>query len=101
MDKIKNSGKAPLTMLMSEAMKDVRSTTGSNYHNIMLLMGKTSIDDVKLSDVDSLTYFKLDEQDVWKISTIREIIETKAGQMEIPGFKSEELETILNHLCTN
>ena len=30
MDKIKNSGKVPLTMLMSEAMKDVRSTTGSN-----------------------------------------------------------------------
>ena len=56
----------------------------------MVLMGTTSVDDIKL-----------DEQDVWKISTIREIIETKAGQMEIPGFKSEELETILNHLCTN
>ena len=42
---------------------------------------------------DYLTYFQLDE-------IIKEIIETKAGQMEVPGFEVEDLEIILNHLCT-
>ena len=47
MDKIGKSGKAALKMLMSEAKKDARSVTGSNFRNIMLLVGKSHVDEVK------------------------------------------------------
>ena len=40
--KIRNSQKKALNMLMLEAMKDVRSGTGSNMMNIMFLMCSVS-----------------------------------------------------------
>ena len=100
MEKIIKSGKAPLVMLMSEAMSDSRSTTGSNYRNIMLQVGKTSVEDVKVEDADMIKYCKLKEEDLWKVSMAKEIIETKANNMEVPGFDNEELEEMLNHICT-
>ena len=51
-EKIKNSGKVALKMLMMEASKDVRSVTGSNLRNIMLLVGKNRVEDIKLDDLN-------------------------------------------------
>ena len=88
-------------MLQLEAMRDVRSVTGSNYRNIMLLLGKSRVEDVKLEDSSSLTYHTLDPSEAWKVSSIKEIINTKAGMLEVPGFQIDELEEILHHLCTS
>ena len=85
-EKIRNSKKTSLKMLMLDAMMDVRSVTGCNMRNIMLLVGKKKVEDVRLSDLDSLTYFKLKETDKWKIPMIKEIIETKVDELEVPGF---------------
>jgi hypothetical protein len=100
LEKIECSGKTPLIMLLNEAKRDVRSITGSNLRNIMILVGKTSVDEVNVGDVESISYFNLSEDQKWKISHIQEIINAKAGNLEIPGFEFEELETILSHLCT-
>ena len=99
-EKIRNSQKTALKMLMMEAMKDVRSVTGSNMRNIMLLLGKSSIESVKLEDLESLTYFRLGNEDRWKIPMIKEIVDIKSGEMEVPGFELEELNDLLHHLCT-
>ena len=99
-EKIRNSKKTSLKMLMLDAMMDVRSVTGCNMRNIMLLVGKKKVEDVRLSDLDSLTYFKLKETDKWKIPMIKEIIETKVDELEVPGFDREELANVLHHLCT-
>ena len=100
MEKIKKSGKAPLVMIMTAATVDCRSPTDSYFRNIMLLVGKTSVYDVKLEDIDKISYFKMEEEDLWKVSTVKEIIEAKAGNLEVPGFDLEELEEILNYICT-
>ena len=42
----------------------------------------------------------LEAHDSWKISQIKEIVEAKAGQMEIPGFDNNELDDLLEYLCT-
>ena len=99
-EKIRNSKKTSLKMLMLDAMMDVRSVAGCNMRNIMLLVGKKKVEDVRLSDLDSLTYFKLKETDKWKIPMIKEIIETKVDELEVPGFDREELANVLHHLCT-
>ena len=67
----------------------------------MLLLGKNSIDEVKVSETDSLNYLGSNEENSWKVTPIREIVETKAGNLDIPGFDTDELETILHNLCTN
>ena len=66
----------------------------------MLLTGKTRVEDVRFEDFHSLTYHQLNQEETWKISAIKEIINTKAGMMEVPGFETDELEEILGHLCT-
>ena len=67
----------------------------------MLLLGKSRVEDVKLEDSTSMTYHTLDPSEAWKVSSIKEIINTKAGMLEVPGFQIEELEEILHHLCTS
>ena len=67
MEKIRNSDKLALKMLQLKAMRDVRSVTGSNYRNVMLLLGKSRVEDVKLEDSSSLTYHTLDPSEAWKV----------------------------------
>ena len=64
----------------------LRSVTGSNDGNIMILVGKVHVEDVCLEDSNSLTYHQLDKNNIWKVSAIKEIIDTKAGVLEVPGF---------------
>ena len=66
----------------------------------MILVGKTSVDDVNLEDLKALPYFKLEEKDAWKVPMVKEIIDIKAGQLEVPGFELKEIEALLHHLCT-
>ena len=86
---------------METAKKDVRTITGHNYRNIMLLVGKTTVDAVTKADADKIEYFPIDEADKWKINAIKEIIEVKNSNLKIANFELEELEEILTHLCTS
>ena len=101
MELITKSKKQRIKMLMETAMKDVRSVTGANLRNIMLLMGKTSVGEIKRVDVENINYFRLDEKESLKVQCIQEIIEAKNNRVEIPGFEGEELQAMLNYLCTS
>ena len=101
MFKISNSKKKAIKMLMETAKQDVRSITGNNYRNIMLLVGKSSVDDVNKVDVEKIEYFPVKETDSWRVDAIREIIEVKNKVLDVEDFLLEELEAILDHLCTS
>ena len=45
-----------------------RSVTGSNMRNIMLLLGKSKVEDVQYHDYASLSYFKLKDDENWKVA---------------------------------
>ena len=101
MDNIAKNEKEAIKMLMNIAKKDVRSVTGRNYREIMLLVGKTSVNDVAKSDADKIEYFQMENKDKWKVEIIKEIIDVKSTIAEIDNFNSEELETVLTYLCTS
>ena len=88
-------------MLMETSKEDVRSVTGRNYRNIMLLVGKTSVSKVRKEDAEKIKYFPIDKKDCWKVDTIKELINVRNGQLEIPGFEKHELDEVLNYLCTS
>ena len=67
----------------------------------MLLVGKTSVEDVKVEDLDNLECFKLENDELQKNTQIQEIINVKAGNLEVVGFQNDELEILLSHLCTD
>ena len=81
LDKIRRSSKKGLNMLLSEAMKDVRSVTGCNMRNIMLLAGKSKVEEVCFQDHAKLDYFSQDDENKWKIPIIKEIVDLKQGDL--------------------
>ena len=99
-EKIKKSGKPPLVMLLSEAAADVRSTSGSNLQNIMILAGKTSIAALSVLDADKVEYHRLKDNEAWKVKLVTELVKAKANSKEIPGFNEDELSYILDYVCT-
>ena len=88
-------------MLLKTAKKDVRSVTGQNYRNIMLLIIKTTVEAVKKEDAEKIDYFPINQTDSWKVNAIQEIINVKNKTLDIANFEVEEIEEILTHLCTS
>ena len=72
--KLQNSKKKALRNLLNLVKNDVRTTTGSNLRKIMLLSGKNTIKEVLDSRLD-FEYHKLEEEEVWKVDMLKEIID--------------------------
>ena len=101
MDKIASSKKKAVKMLMETSRRDIRSVTGQNFRNIMILAGKTCVEEIKKEDAKKIEYFPMDENDRWKVNVIKEIIEVKNNRLDIDNFELEELDEILTYLCTS
>ena len=67
----------------------------------MLLLGKVKIDDIKIRDIDNFEYAAVLPDDKWKVDMVKEIIEIGADQLNVENFSEEELEEILEYLCTS
>ena len=39
-------------------------------------------------------------EEVWKCKTVKELLEVRSGTLEINGFTEEEINDILNTICT-
>ena len=101
LSQIENSPKRLPLRLLNVIKYDTRSTTGSNLRNIMLLLGKVNIDDIKIRDIDNFEYAAVLPDDKWKVDMVKEIIEIGADQLNVENFSEEELEEILEYLCTS
>ena len=99
MGQIDNSGKQALKMLKNEALRDVRSTTGSNYRGIMLMLNDFSIENVSVQNVETLIYKPIKEDNQWKVHLAMEVNDVLNGDAEVEGFQRKEIENIFHHLC--
>ena len=66
-----------------------------------MILGKKSVDDIRADDIDSLEYNPIQEDHAWRVSLVKELIEVREKECEVQGFTSEELEEIINHVCTS
>ena len=82
-------------------MKDTRSTTGSNLRKMMLLFDKVRVEDITKNDVNSFKYADVPQGDEWRVEMVKEIIEIRNSKLEVENFDDEEIEEILNYLCTS
>ena len=87
--------------LLAIIKNDVRSTTGSNLRNILLLTDKMNIDDLRKEHIKEIKYQDADPTSGWKIGFIKEITDVKFNKLEIENFSQEELDDILEFLCTS
>ena len=86
MEKISVSAKKAVKMLMETSKKYLRSVTGQNFREIMLLVGKTSVEAVTRGDGDMIDYFPIAETDCWKMDIIKEITDAKNKVLDIDHF---------------
>ena len=98
-EKIRKSSKTALGHLLKIVERDVRTTTGSNLRTIMLQAGLNRLEDLKVSNCD-FDYNKVVEADVWRLDFVRELVELRNGDLVVPGMNHEDLEVILEYLCT-
>ena len=101
MEKIDKSSKSALKMLKSEALKDVRSVTGTNFRGIMHLMGEMNIKKVSLLNVENLQYRAVTDVDKWKLIMTKELSDVMNGDTEVEGFDWMELKDIFHSLCVS
>ena len=99
MEQIEKSGKSALKMLKHEAIKDVRSTTGTNFRGIMLLLGDMSIANVSVQNIKNLTYRPFNMEEEWRILMAMELNDILNGDADVEGFEQEELEEMFKFLC--
>ena len=87
--------------LLNFIANDVRSTTGSNLRNLLLLTNNDTIEEINIEDIKKLKYHQIDENEIWKVNFIKEITNLKFNQLEVEDFSREELDEILSYLCTS
>ena len=101
LSQIKNSDKTAPKVLLECIKHDTRSITGSNLRNILLLTNKYNINDLAVCDIEKMKYHELSENDVWRVDAILELTDVKFQQARVDGFTDDELQEILEHICTS
>ena len=101
LEQIKRSNKSATKLLLLSIRQDVRSTTGSNLRNILLKTDKTSISDLVPNDAFKIEYQPINDEDKWRLPFIEDIIETKNDQTMVENIDENDLEDMLDVLCTS
>jgi hypothetical protein len=101
LSQVQKSSKLLPGLLLNLVKHDVRSSTGSNLRNIMLLTGKDNIEEVKEMDVADVDYAPVIQEDLWKIQMVMELIDVRDGQLKLENLSNEELEDTLEIVCTS
>ena len=99
-DKISKSDKTSLRQLLGIVRGDVRLTTGHNLRSIMMILGMNSIDELDFKTAD-FEYHKLEENELWKVNIVQELVDIRSGDLEVHGMKYEEVQQILEYICTS
>ena len=79
---------------------DVRTTTGKNLAELGILL-KKPISELSPVDANLVDYVQVEDENSFRIDFIKELIEVKHGVLNVEGFESNELEVIMEFLCTS
>ena len=98
-EKLKCCKKAVVRDTYEKIKLNVRSTTGRNLAELAQLVGK-NIEELSPKDSDSVVYEIADDNERYRVDLVKELVDVRAGISEVEGFNAEELDKILNYLCT-
>ena len=93
-NQIRSSKKQILKTILFEIERDVRSTTGQNLRALMQESDKSDISEIQLSDIETLPYFQLADDEEWRTEMLQHLLEERQqGPLD-----QEDLEW-LQYLC--
>ena len=88
-----------LVYVLETICSDIRSVTANNLHNIKLRSGKDTTETITASE-SKVAFKEIPNGQEWRINFAREIIDVEHDKLEVPGFVTEELKSILTWICT-
>jgi hypothetical protein len=99
---LRRTDKDLLKILFNSCSANLNSITGQNLHFLMQKFKKDSIDQLIMDKqkLKNLRVYSLPEEENWKVNLIEEISLLKKNQLDI-AFDPEQLETILDYVCTD
>ena len=98
---IESSEKVAAKDLLNVICDDTQSTTGNNLRLILRCLDRQKLSDVQSNDIDKIWYFDMPDDEKWKVTMIKEIIELKMNELEVEGFSEVEVADIMKHLCSS
>ena len=98
-DQIHKPGKTIPKHILKYKEHDVRSVTGSNLRNILLLTDKHTVEEIDKHDVRKPKYNEVAVENAWKIGVVKEIFDIMNNQLSLTDFSMEELSDIFENLC--
>ena len=98
---IENSKKILPNVLLQLIKRDCRSITGSNLRNILLMSSKDDISDLTRTDIYSMVYMPVPDQDKWRINMLEELINIKWGELLIEEYEAEHIDYMINEISTS
>ena len=98
---IEKSSKSSLHLLLNISKNDVRSVTGANLRQIMLLCGKNNVNDLSPEDAMNIPYHEPPEGESWRLGVLDKLLEVRHGELTVPGFNEEELDQMQMFICTS
>ena len=98
--KIESSVKKSVTHLFNIVKNDAQSITGSNLRNIRLLLEKDDSFKLSKTDANEVKYHPVDDENVWKVRFLKELIEIKHGDLTV-DLDHEEIQEMIDHISTS
>ena len=99
-DQINKSPKIALKKLYHTIKDDTQSVTGYNLRRIMLMVNKNDIRELSPSDATDIIYMPVPQEEKWKVDMTKEITDIKFGKQLLENFPHDDLQKILDFICT-
>ena len=97
---VQSSHKRVPRMFMNHVLEDVNSVTGSNMRNILLQTDKLNIVEVRKKEIMEIPYHQSNEMLKWRDQLVSELIDIREGALVLENLDNENIEELLNTLCT-
>ena len=88
-----------LRNMLNEVMYDCRSNCGGNLRNIMLILGRSHLQDIKTKDLYDVKYIQTPETDKWKLNVADELLAVLNDELTI-GMGKNMAKDILRDIVT-
>ena len=97
-EKLRSSEKPVLRQTIRLVENDLRTVTGRNLRNILLLTDRPDVQRLRPSDMEDVCLYG--QPDLWRVLAITDILKMRDGDLQLPdGWSMGEMEAILQAAC--
>ena len=100
---LSNSPKLSIQYLTRIVSEDKSTVMGKTLQKLADMTNQSDISGLTSKGVkDGMLYFPVPEEEEWRLQISLELLSTrKNNDLEIPGFQTHEINSLLNHICSS